>query len=321
MVPSFSPANEPLAAVIGADGSLGARLVRALWWKGVPTLGYTAEHPAMRGSIPDPDLLGVDVVFFVPDRMSPAVAERDPDRVSESIAELRVLLTVLSVSGRRPVVVLEGSGGTVYDATCEPPYAELTAVNPTTAYGRAKLEQEEALAAAVDGIAPVVLRVANFYGPGQRTSAGYGVVGHWMEAALAGEPLRILGHGGSRRDYIHIADVTSAMLAVLRRAPAFRADKRPVVLNIGSGESTSLNELHRQFEAVVGRTLVSERDKARSFDRQDSWLDVRRAAEVLGWRPRITLADGLADTWRSYLARHERDARARTGNRAAGPGG
>ena len=295
--------NEKMAAVIGADGFIGACLVRSLSRGGIPTLARTGKRPVLRDGIPDPDLLDADVVFFVPERISPAVAEREPERVAEVLAEMRALLTALSASGRRPVFALESSGGTVYDATREPPHDELSAVNPVTAYGRAKLVQEEVVAAAVDGVAPVVLRVANFYGPEQGARAGYGVIGHWMEAVLAGKPLRLIGHGDSRRDYVHIADVTDALLAVVRRASVLRAEKRPVVLNIGTGTGTSLHELHRQFEAVVGRALTCEREAARSFDRQDSWLDVRRAAEVLGWRPRIALADGLADTWRHCLAR------------------
>ncbi|MFF4407213.1 NAD-dependent epimerase/dehydratase family protein [Streptomyces sp. NPDC001262] len=299
----------PVVAVVGAGGFLGRSVMRTLSGAGVETLGFTSAAPAVDGMRLDPALRHCDVVFYLATRISPAIAQREPERAAQEVAGFRTFLDALRENPRRPVVALAASGGTVYDPRCEPPYDEQSPVGPSNVYGRAKLEQEEALARASDWLAPVVLRLSNVYGPGQRTTAGYGVIGHWMQALLTGEQLRILGHGGSSRDYVHVDDVANSMLAVLGRAPALRATDRPTVLNIGAGAPTSLNDLHKCLEATVGRPVPVEREPARPFDRRDVWLDIRRAAEVLGWRPEIGLAEGIADTWRYHLSTERKPAR------------
>jgi UDP-glucose 4-epimerase len=292
---------QPVAVVVGASGFLGSSVMRAMSRLGIEAHGFTSAKPAVLGTQPDPVLCRADVVFYLASRISPAIAEREPERATEEIATFRAFLDALRENPRRPVVTLAASGGTVYDARCVPPYDEQSPVCPSSVYGKAKLEQEQALASASDWLAPVVLRLSNVYGPGQRTNAGYGVIGHWMKALLAGEPLRVLGHGGSSRDYVHVDDVANAMLAVLGTASALRSADRPTVLNIGAGSPTSLDDLLRYFEATVERLVPVEREPARSFDRRDVWLDVRRAADVLGWRPEIGIAEGIGDTWRHHL--------------------
>ncbi|MBB4886376.1 NAD-dependent epimerase/dehydratase family protein [Streptomyces netropsis] len=310
LVPNGGPRRpEPVVAVVGANGFLGRSVMRALSGAGVEARGFTSAEPAVHGTWQDPALRHCDVVFYLASRISPAIAEREPERAAQEITDFRAFLDALRENPRRPVVTLAASGGTVYDPRCEPPYDEQSPARPSNVYGKAKLEQEEALAGASDWLAPVVLRLSNVYGPGQRTAAGYGVIGHWMQALLAGEQLRILGHGGSSRDYVHVDDVANAMLAVLGRAPALRAADRPTVLNIGAGSPTSLDDLHRHLEATVGRPVPVEREPARPFDRRDVWLDIRRAADVLGWRPEIGLAEGLADTWKYQLSTSREPAR------------
>nr|QLG04880.1 PulS [Streptomyces sp.] len=299
----------PVAAVVGANGFLGGSVMRALSRAGVEARGFTSAEPAVRGTRPDPALRHADVVLYLASRISPVIAEREPERAAGEIAAFRVFLETLRENRRRPVVVLAASGGTVYDPQGEPPYEELAPVGPNSVYGKAKLEQEQALVHASEWIAPAVLRLSNVYGPGQRTNAGYGVIGHWMKALLAGERLRMLGDGGSSRDYVHVDDVASAMLAVLNRVAALRSADRPTVLNIGAGSPTSLDDLHRHLEATVGRPVPVDREPARPFDRGDVWLDIRRAADVLGWRPEIGLAEGLADTWRYHLSTLREPAR------------
>lgn len=299
----------PTVAVVGAGGFLGRSVMRTLSRAGVEALAFTSAAPANDGTRLDPALRRCDAVFYLASRITPAIAQHEPERAAQEIASLRTFLDALRENPRRPVVTLAASGGTVYGTRSEPPYDERSPVGPSNIYGKAKLEQEKALAAASDWLAPVSLRLSNAYGPGQRTTAGYGVIGHWMRALLAGEPLRILGDGGSSRDYVHVDDVANSMLAVLRGADALRAADRATVLNIGAGEPTSLDDLHKLLEATVGRPVPVEREPARPFDREDVWLDIRRAAEVLDWRPEIGLAEGLADTWRYHLSSERGPAR------------
>lgn len=292
--------RRPVVAVVGAGGFLGSSVARALSAKGIEVHGFTSANPAVIDREPHPKLCSADVIFHLATRISPAIAEREPERAKAEVDSFRGLLSALQENPRRPVFVFAASGGTVYDARCTPPYDEQAPVHPTSVYGRTKLAQEEELTLSSGWLVPVALRLSNVYGPGQRTDAGYGVIGHWIEAFLAGEQLRILGDGGSSRDYVHIEDVTRSMLAVLRSEAALRSAAQPTVLNVGAGVPTSLEELLRHFETAVRRPVRVQRELARVFDRKDVWLDVRRAATVLDWRPRIGIADGLYDTWRHH---------------------
>lgn len=286
------------ASVIGAGGFIGGQLVRSLGWAGIPTEILTRRNSFLRRGRLCAQILRSDVIFYLATRISPALAERDPQRVAEDKDEFRALLAGLQDVDHRPVVVLPSSGGTVYDPDLAPPYTEQSRVRATSAYSAVKLFQEHELAASTGWTAPVILRLANVYGPGQRTGAGYGVIGHWMEALLANDRIRILGDVQSRRDYVHVTDVATAMLAVYRRTRKLRLATAPTVLNIGSGTPTSLSELHSTLEYTVGRPIPMSRQPARAFDRRDVWLDIGRAAKVIGWRPAVSLREGLADTWR-----------------------
>ncbi|GHE70182.1 UDP-glucose 4-epimerase [Streptomyces longispororuber] len=278
--------------MIGGSGFIGTRLREALAAAGIRAHCFSRQRPFAQGGRLHRAVLRSGTVFYVAGSVTPARAERDPRLVAQDYWNLQLLLWGLRGTAHRPLVVLAGSGGTVYDPAVAPPYREDAPTRPVSAYGVAKLRQERALAAA-GWTTPVVLRLANVYGPGQRARPGYGVIPHWVRAVREREALTVIGR--SRRDYVHVDDVCAAMLAVHRRAASLRASPGVTTLNIGSGEPTSPAELHHHLERAAGRRLAVRREPARSFDHPDVWLDVRAARAVLGWTPRTGLAEGLRD--------------------------
>jgi len=291
-------------SVLGAGGFIGRNLTRRLSRLGDPVHEFTRQEPFLRDGRLHPAVLASDVIFYVATRISPAVAERDPLRVAEENADFRSFVDGLRDCGHRPLVVLAGSGGTVYEPGEDPPYRESSPTRANTAYSAAKLFQEAELLASRRWTTPVVLRLGNVYGPGQRTGAGYGVIAHWMETVLAGESLHLLGDPGTCRDYVHVHDVVDAMLAVVPQAARVRGAGEPLILNIASGEPTSLAQVRDGLESAVGRPLEVHHSAPRAFDRRDVWLDVSLAERELGWRPRIPLSLGLTATWHDRLSRH-----------------
>jgi UDP-glucose 4-epimerase len=280
------------AAVVGAGGFIGSRLRERLVAAGIPTVGATAASPLRTPA---------RTVYFVAGSVTPSSAERYPDRVAAHLASFRALLDFLAGSGIRPTVVLASSGGTVYDENIPPPYAETSAVAPSSAYGRAKLAMERELLARGDDITGVVLRLANVYGPGQRVGTGQGVVAYWLDAVAGGRPLVVYGDPGTTRDYVYVDDVVDAMVRIHRAGPL------PDVLNIGSGVPTSLSELLATVEKAVsghlaGHTVDVRFERHRWFDRRDVWLDTGLAARTLHWHARTGLDDGIARTWRATCA-------------------
>lgn len=295
------------AAVFGAAGFIGSRLVATLGQRGVPVACFARDTPTTdrRGRLVA-GLTEAETVFYLATGLTPAVAEQEPDRAAAERAAFTCLLGRLVKEGHSPTVVLTSSGGTVYDATRRPPYREDTPALPYTAYGRAKRGLERDLLSCDKALTPVVLRLSNVYGPGQPAKRGYGVLPHWLSAVAAGDTLRVFGSPRSRRDYVHVDDVVDALARVHFEDPA----GLPRVLNIGSGRPTPLVELLALVVEVVGRGVLAEFASARPFDRRDAWLDVTEARRRLGWQSRIHLEEGVRETWeRLVLDRFKEEAR------------
>ena len=276
---SQRPAAPP-AAVIGA-GFLGSALVNTLAASSVPVATFTRKIPFLTDSgSPHGDLAAARTVFWTASSINPAIAESEPRRVREDRDTFVAALRALSRLADPPRVVLVSSGGTVYDPAVPPPYREDSPARPRGAYGRAKLGMERLLrSAALPG---VVVRVSNAYGPGQPAASGQGVIAYWLRALSAGDPITIF-----------VDDIAEALAAV-----HLHPGTLPAVLNVGSGVRTSLEELAALVRAAAGDGSRIEREPARRFDVPHSWLDVRLAADVLGWRPRTSLPAGLAAAWR-----------------------
>jgi UDP-glucose 4-epimerase len=302
---AHGPGGRPAVAVVGASGFIGARLTAALATGGTEVIRFTREaaFPGSGAGWPAPSGHGgrraVPVVFYLATSINPAIAQRSPGLARADHDNFCRALDLMERLDQPPVVVLSSSGGTVYDTRQPPPHAESMPTRPASVYGTAKLALEAELGRR--RLPAVVLRLANVYGPGQRTGTRTGVIAHWLAAAAAGQPLTIFGDPRARRDYVYVDDVVEAMIAVydrVRADPAARIGGLPV-MNIGSGVPTSLAQLTSLIQDIAGRPLLIHQTGPRDCDRRDSWLDTRAAARLLGWRARTRLADGLACTWDS----------------------
>jgi len=279
-------------AVIGSNGFIGRALVGALRAAENSVVEFPATRPFLRSDgSPRDELAGASAVVYLASRINPAIAERDPVAAAAHVSTLRQLTRALRGSGKR--LIYPSSGGTVYDADGEPPYAETSPLKPIGRFGATKVEVERILSEARD-IESVAMRISNAYGPGQRTGTGLGVIAHWLAAAADGEPLRMFGAPETTRDFIYIDDVCAAFLDVISN------DAPPSIANIGSGAPTTLAELAEIIIDVVdGVELVLEPD--RGFDVARSWLDISLAKQTLGWEPSTELREGITRTWEHNL--------------------
>jgi UDP-glucose 4-epimerase len=284
------------AAVIGSYGFIGAQLHAKLDLAGADVTGFTRQAPILASDgRPHDALLDTDVLFYLATSVSPASAEQRPDLVASDHDLFRRLVDRLAEVERPPYVVLAGTGGYVYDPVAPLPFREDSPVAPRTAYGRAKLDLEQALADRGAVLPGVSLRLSTVYGPGQRIRKGQGVIAHWLAAVAAGQPLRLFGDPATIRDYVYIDDVVSALASVGEVGRA--GVELPDVINIGSGQPTRLGDLLDLVVATVPGPVDVERLPGRGFDHYDAVLDIQRAAELVGWRPATSLPDGLAKTW------------------------
>lgn len=282
--------------VTGAAGFIGRHLVRALEQAGeaVTPLGRAQAGDLFR--LDEAGLArliaGHDVVHHLAWSTIPQTSEADPaaDLGDNIPLFVRVLRAARSEDAR---VVFASSGGTVYGRGTGASFREDDPLRPVGAHGAGKAAAELYARAALAAGADVrIARLANPYGAGQATSRMQGAASRFAAQALAGERIEIWGDGSVVRDYVHVADAVDGLV---RLAAADRNALGPdPVVNLGSGVGTSLAELVVRIGEAVGRTAQVAHRRARAFDVPANVLDVARAAERLGWRPRLTLACGLA---------------------------
>jgi UDP-glucose 4-epimerase len=113
----------------------------------------------------------------------------------------------------------------------------------------------------------------------------------------------VFGDGTQTRDYVHVSDVAEATFAAATAAipTAVRVDER--AFNVGTGVGTSVLDLAGTLLTAAGSSAPIEFAPKRPGELQHSFLSVDKARNVLGWAPRISLEQGLADTFNWFAAR------------------
>ena len=258
-------------------------------------------NPAARLSVVDLRSPGLADVFRAetPDAVIHLAAQAEVRRSVERPlldADVNIMgsVNLLECSRRFGVtrVIYSSSGGAVYGDTAELPTPEDQPARPVSPYGVSKLTVELYLGcwASLYGIGWVALRYANVYGPRQSPLGEAGVVAIFSHRLLAGDCAVINGDGLQTRDYVYVGDVADANLRALERGDA----SGPV--NIGTGVETSVVELFGHLRTAVGGTGSAEHGPAKPGEQRRSALAIARAVRVLGWEPRVPLADGLRQT-------------------------
>lgn len=235
---------------------------------------------------------GVDAVMHLVSTTLPKSSNDDPiyDVQSNLIASLQLLKVMVEEQVRR--VVFISSGGTVYGQPQYLPIDERHPTEPMVSYGITKLAIEKFMVMFqhLHGLKPVILRVTNPYGERQRVETAQGAVGVFLDRIIRGHPIEIWGDGSVSRDYIHVSDVAQAF------ARALTYEGSQVVFNVSTGKGTPLNELLKIIGEVTGLPVNAQFKPARPFDVPVSVLDNTLAQAQLGWKPVVSLSDGIART-------------------------
>ena len=161
-------------------------------------------------------------------------------------------------------------------------------------YALTKYDQERAclVAGAAYGIPTVALRLFNVYGPGQALSNPYtGVLAIFAARLLNDRAPRIFEDGEQRRDFVSVHDVARAFALALERDGA-----DGLAVNVGSGESVTVNSLAESLARTVGKDIEPEvTGEFRVGDIRHCFADIALARETLGYEPQVALGDGIAE--------------------------
>ena len=235
-----------------------------------------------------------------------SVADPVADAKTNILGTLNLMET-LRKSDASTRVVFTSTGGAVYGDFNTPPNYETYPKDPESPYAIAKLSIELYLAyySRVHGREYAALRFGNVYGPRQDPHGEAGVVAIFCGRILDSRPLTVFGDGLQTRDYVFVDDVARAVwLAATKPLPEKgRLDARG--FNIGTGKGTSVLEIARLLQETARSSVPIEMAPARPGEQQESYVNADKAGELLGWAPQVTLAEGLAKTYKWFARQRE----------------
>ncbi|HXO50721.1 MAG TPA: NAD-dependent epimerase/dehydratase family protein [Mycobacterium sp.] len=307
--------------VTGAAGFIGSTLVDRLLADGHSVVGVddlssgrsenlrpaerSAEFEFAKADVVDADLFGLlaqtrpEVVFHLAAQIDVRRSVADPqvDTTINVVGTVRLAEAARQTGVRK--VVHTSSGGSIYGSPQTFPTSEDEPVDPASPYAAGKYAGEVYLNMFRNlyGLQCSHIAPANVYGPRQDPHGEAGVVAIFSRALLAGRPTKIFGDGTDTRDYVFVDDVVDAFVKAAGEAGGGQR------FNIGTGVETSVRQLHSVIAAAAAGRDEPEFYPARLGDLKRSSLDNSRARQVLGWAPKVELAEGAARTvkfFRSY---------------------
>ncbi|MGC8487501.1 MAG: NAD-dependent epimerase/dehydratase family protein [Clostridia bacterium] len=142
-----------------------------------------------------------------------------------------------------------------------------------------------------------ILRFFNCYGPRMQMDDGR-VVPNFVAQALRGEPLTVYGDGSQTRSFCYVSDQVEAIVRA-----ATRPNLSGQILNIGNPEEHTILDFAQIVSRVAGVPLRTERGALPPDDPTNRRPDIRRAQELLDWRPTVSLEHGLSRTIADFRAR------------------
>jgi dTDP-L-rhamnose 4-epimerase len=176
------------------------------------------------------------------------------------------------------------------------PTPESKAPTLSSVYALGKYDQERLclMFGSAYKVPTVALRFFNAYGPYQALSNPYtGVLAIFASRLLNGRPPLVFEDGEQKRDFVSVHDVARACSLALSAGE--QADGE--VLNVGSGESITVNQIAAELAGILGKQHIAPEvtGKFRVGDIRHCFADVSRAAQVLGYQPQVTLQQGMEE--------------------------
>jgi len=188
-------------------------------------------------------------------------------------------------------VIYASTGGAVYGEPQSLPATEEHPINPLDPYGASKHHVEHYLQIykSIYGIDFTILRYPNVFGPRQDPFGEAGVVAIFCGKMLKGEQPMINGSGDQERDFVYAGDIAGANVLALERAGG-------EILNLGSGIPASVNRIFAELKGLTGFPGPAAYGPPKQGEVYRIFLNSDRAAEKLGWKPEISLREGLRRT-------------------------
>ena len=302
----------PSAIVTGGAGFIGSHVVDALLAEGYAvtviddlSTGDPArvadeaelreldivDLPALNAVVEE---VGPRAIFHLAAQASVVASVEDPGRDCD--VNVRGTLNVVEAAGRCGAsVVFTSTGGALYGDTAPRPTPEDQIPAPLAPYGASKWAAEAYVKtwSLSSGIPHAVCRLGNVYGPRQSPHGEAGVVAIFTHHLYTDKAPTLYGHGTPTRDYVYVSDVVSGLLAASGRSGTY---------NIATQQETDVTTVWNELSRAAGKQIEPELADLRPGEIKASCMDISRAAQELGWKPQVGIAEGLQRTYEALIA-------------------
>lgn len=302
------------ALITGAAGFIGSTLVDRLLADGHTVAGvdnfasgratnleHLADEPEfffVEADIVSSDLDAIfdehrpEVVFHLAAQIDVrrSVTEPQFDATVNVVGTVRLAEAARKANVRK--IVHTSSGGSIYGTPEVFPTSEQVPTDPASPYAAGKVAGEVYLNTFrhLYGMECSHIAPSNVYGPRQDPHGEAGVVAIFGQALLSGKATKVFGDGSNTRDYVFVEDVVDAFV---KASDDVGGGLR---FNIGTGVETSDRQLHTIVAKAAGAPDDPEFHPPRLGDLKRSCLDISRAEELLYWRPKVTIDEGVRRT-------------------------
>jgi UDP-glucose 4-epimerase len=207
----------------------------------------------------------------------------DPRRVNDvnATGTLKILLGCMDANVDK---FIYASSSSVYGRVVYLPLDEEHPTTPISPYGVSKLAAEHYCRVfhEIYGLKTVSLRLFTVYGPRMRPDLAISV---FTRRALKNEPIEVFGDGSYTRDFTYVSDVVEAYILAMNRGAG--------IYNIGYGRRLSINELVKKIIKITGSKSRIIYTTPKKGDVEHTWANNEKAKKELGWKPEITIDEGL----------------------------
>jgi UDP-glucuronate 4-epimerase len=303
--------------ITGVAGFIGSHLADRLLAEGHTVVGIDNFDPFYPRGAKEENLRGAGeherFTFFEADIRS----KEDLDQLAAKVGSIDAVVHLAAKAGVRPSLedpvgyhetnvvgtanLLElarglgvrqfvfGSSSSVYGVNPNVPWSEADKVLlPISPYASTKLSSELMghVYAHLYGMRFIALRFFTVYGPRQRPDLA---IRKFCHRIMKGESIDVFGDGSTRRDYTYVDDIVSGVVSALSY------DRSPYeIINLGNDRTVPLSELLALLESALGPPAIIRRQPEQPGDVPQTWADIDKAREFLGYQPAVPIETGIA---------------------------
>lgn len=267
------------------------------------------QFELIRHDVTEPILLEVDQIYNLACPASPIHYQYNPVKTVKT--SVMGAINMLGLAKRVKARIFQASTSEIYGDPLVHPQPEEYWGNVNTLGFRACYDEGKRLAETLfmdyhrqNGVDTRIVRIFNTYGPRMRSDDGR-VVSNFIVQALRGEELTIYGNGEQTRSFCYVDDLIEGFVRLMNA----ESEDIHLPVNIGNPGEFTMNELAAEVEKAVGKSVKIKTLPLPQDDPKQRQPDIKRATNLLGWKPTVPLAEGLKKTV-AYFAEHLEKAKA-----------